>query len=126
MSIKSEYYILMENIKLSGNDIIVYDLKGSESNRFLNKDSQVTKGVGLDTNFKIDFNGEPIAILQKDQLLACLEKDTQWLAEQDRIDYSLLVSIDLKNELIKFGIIDYLQTFNFLKKGEFVYKTLTN
>ena len=76
MSIKSEYYILMENIKLSGPDIIVYDLKGSESNRFLNKDSQLMKGVGLDTNFKIDFNGEPIAISNKDEVMACLEKDT--------------------------------------------------
>ena len=66
MSIKNEYYILMENMKLSGNDIIVYDLKGSESNRFLNKESQASKGVGLDTNFKIDFNGEPIAISNKE------------------------------------------------------------
>ena len=38
ISIKNDYFILMKNVKLPGNDVIVYDLKGSESNRFLNKE----------------------------------------------------------------------------------------
>lgn len=39
-------------------DISVYDLKGSETNRFLKKPG----GTLLDTNFKIDRNAEPLPI----------------------------------------------------------------
>ena len=50
----------MENIKLSMNNdnIRMYDLKGSLINRYVKKENF----VGLDTNFKVDLNGEPLVI----------------------------------------------------------------
>lgn len=53
----------MQNIfyQLKIEQQIVYDLKGSETNRFAIP--QLGKlFTGLDTNFKIDRNGEPIPL----------------------------------------------------------------
>jgi hypothetical protein len=56
------YYLVMENLFLNlAKDIFVYDLKGSETNRWETR----KKKVLLDTNFRLDRNGEPVPI-QKD------------------------------------------------------------
>lgn len=53
------YCIVMENIMMNMNpNSQVYDLKGSETNRWLNKE----KGTLLDTNYIIDRNSEPLPI----------------------------------------------------------------
>ena len=53
----ARYYAVMENLfyDINKEAVSTYDLKGSKLNRFF-KDSD----VGLDTNFIIDFNSEPI------------------------------------------------------------------
>ena len=50
----------MENIRLGmeTDNIRMYDLKGSLMHRFAKKE----KSVGLDTNFRVDLNGEPFII----------------------------------------------------------------
>lgn len=56
-----EYYLVMENLLYGmgdANNLSVYDLKGSETNRWEKK----KKGVLLDTNFRIDRNAEPIPL----------------------------------------------------------------
>ncbi len=56
------YYLVMENIFNGMNpDAEGYDLKGSETNRW----ETTQKNVLLDTNFKLDRNGEPIAVLKE-------------------------------------------------------------
>lgn len=57
-----EYYLVMENLFFGmGDNLTVYDLKGSETNRWEKK----KKGVLLDTNFRVDRNAEPIPILKE-------------------------------------------------------------
>ena len=61
----------MENLTLNFNSgVDVYDLKGSETNRFLNK----REGTMLDTNFIIDRNSEPIPIDKVLNLLFIIKK----------------------------------------------------
>jgi len=60
----TEYYLVMENLFYGmgdPKDLTVYDLKGSETNRWEKK----KKGVLLDTNFRIDRNAEPIPIFKE-------------------------------------------------------------
>ena len=58
----TEYYIVMENLLFGmGDDLKIYDLKGSETNRWETK----KKGVLLDTNFKVDRNSQPIPIFKE-------------------------------------------------------------
>jgi hypothetical protein len=55
----SGYYLVMENLFLGmSQDVTVYDLKGSETNRWETR----KKRVLLDTNFKIDRNSEPLPV----------------------------------------------------------------
>ena len=59
-----EFYLIMDNLYYGvGNkkDLLIYDLKGSETNRWEKKVNTVL----LDTNFIIDRNAEPI-LLQND------------------------------------------------------------
>ena len=68
----------MENIKLGmeTENIRMYDLKGSLMHRFAKKE----KSVGLDTNFRVDLNGEPF-ILDNNQIIqATLAFDSKFLA----------------------------------------------
>jgi len=56
----------MENLNLGlensdNNEIMRYDLKGSELKRYILRENQAGK-VLLDTNFKIDFNSRPIPL----------------------------------------------------------------
>lgn len=53
------FYLVMEYLFLGmPQDVTIYDLKGSETNRWV----KGKKGVLLDTNFRIDRNAEPIPI----------------------------------------------------------------
>lgn len=56
------YFIAMENLfyGMSG-DLLVYDLKGSESKRWNRKSGKTL----LDTNYIIDRNGEPLPIIKE-------------------------------------------------------------
>lgn len=61
----SEFYLVMENLYYGmgdPKDLRVYDLKGSETNRWEKKLNKVL----LDTNFIVDRNAEPIPIVNHD------------------------------------------------------------
>ena len=62
---ESGYYLVMENLFLGMNrsDLAVYDLKGSETNRW-ERDTK-KNNVLLDTNFKIDRNSEPLPLTRE-------------------------------------------------------------
>ena len=58
------YFIVMENLNLgleNTEDLVRYDLKGSENKRYVMKENKIGK-VLLDTNFKLDFNSRPIPL----------------------------------------------------------------
>lgn len=51
----------MENLAFGQcGDLVVYDLKGSMANRWNKK----REGTLLDTNYRIDMNGEPLPIIK--------------------------------------------------------------
>lgn len=119
--------VIMENLFFGIPDspyISVYDLKGSESNRFLKKVS----GTLLDTNFKIDRNAEPLPI-QKESFTTidrALHQDAKFLCANQVVDYSLLLIINKKDMTVKMGIIDYLREYNTISMLEHNYKYVRN
>ena len=104
------YLILMENIFygiMSKNNnnfnspesyLKVYDLKGSNINRYINKNMRNPGQVLLDTNFLVDFNKEPVNIDANiyDKLKIALHNDTLYLKKLEIVDYSLLIIFDNK------------------------------
>ena len=112
----------MENLKYfiqnPSNNIKIYDLKGSELNRLVQR---VKEDATLpDTNYQIERNSEPIYLYSKKipNMYKVLEKDTLFLSKNDLIDYSLLLIIDLDKDTAFIKIIDYLRSFDFLKNLE--------
>jgi len=95
------YLMMMENLNY-GLDVTKgrlnsYDLKGSEANRYINKESVKGKEnvVLHDNNFKEDFNNEPIPINKTiyDLLIISVHNDTVFLSKIGVVDYSLLLHI---------------------------------
>ena len=125
------YIILMENIFYGfDQEIRAYDLKGSRINRYIPKSKQKKPNQVLpDTNFKEDFNSQPIPIDKKvfDLLKAALHNDSLILNKMNVVDYSLLLLIDENkkdNKYIKLGIIDYIRKYTWDKQLEHLGKGL--
>jgi len=123
---KSRYFISMENLLFGmGTNIKVYDLKGSELNRYVQK-KEDEKLTLFDTNYKVDRNGEPLVI--KAEFYEFIEKaiinDTEFLASQKKMDYSLLLMFDEQSACLRMGIIDYLRSYDLEKQLEFVGKRI--
>lgn len=129
----TEYYLVMENLYFGMGDtsnLLVYDLKGSETNRLEKK----KKGVLLDTNFRIDRNSEPIPIIKENyryndrafqvNYLINIKIDCKFLNKHNVIDYSLLLIIDQKQKKLRMGIIDYLRFYTWDKETEHYLKYL--
>lgn len=112
----------MENLP----SLKIYDLKGSETNRYIAnaKKDQVL----LDTNFRIDQNGEPLSLKIEfhETLIKALKNDTKFLSSHNLVDYSLLLIIDPKSNKIKVGIIDYLRLYTWDKQVESMGKYVIN
>ncbi len=110
---KVYYFIVMDNLYfgLDSPNLKTYDLKGSELNRFVQFPKKGT--TLLDTNFKIDRNGEPIPVKadHKDYMEFAIHNDTLFLSRHRIIDYSMLLIMDEKKQLLKVGIIDYLREY---------------
>ena len=143
------YLMMMENLNYGFNGekkkIKSYDLKGSTINRYIKKKDKKQKSntVLLDTNFKKDFNNEPLP-LEKDLyglLLVSVYNDTLFLSKNGIVDYSLLLYINdlnknenkdnnsndnLDHSLIRVGIIDYVRRYTWDKKLEHFVKTIIN
>lgn len=103
----------------------MYDLKGSESNRFLKDENEPTL---LDTNFRIDRNAEPLPINDTcyNIIDRALRFDCKFLCTHDVVDYSLLLVINHKEKYVKMGIIDYLRKYDVWSEIEFFYKKTKN
>jgi hypothetical protein len=118
------YFMAMENLFFGVEPDAkkrVYDLKGSESNRY----AKPHKTVMLDTNFKLDQNGEPLSISIKDSkwVMEAIENDTTFLADNNVIDYSMLLIVNEDSSILRMGIIDYAILYTFVKYLETKGKT---
>jgi len=122
---KSRYLIAMENMFFGlEKGVKIYDLKGSELNRYVIKKNDEDKATLLDTNYKIDRNGEPLPIRSEcyDLIEKGIKNDSEFLASLKVVDYSLLLILDEKNSKVRMGIIDYLRLYDFEKQLEHVGK----
>ena len=147
--VENIFIILMENLfygkseEKHKNTVHSYDLKGSKSSRYIIPRDQKPDQVLPDTNFKIDFDGEPI-ILEKNMeelLKAAIHNDSLILSKMNVVDYSLLLIIDDNENLndnlggdeknfsiksIRLGIIDYIRKYTWDKQLEHVGKVIIN
>jgi len=123
---KTRYFIAMENLFFGmGPNVRVYDLKGSEVNRYITK-KEDEKTTLLDTNFKVDRNGAPIPIKAENYAFIerAIKNDSEFLASQRKVDYSLLLMFDEQTATLRMGIIDYLRNYDLEKQLEFVGKRI--
>jgi 1-phosphatidylinositol-3-phosphate 5-kinase len=104
----------------------VYDLKGSNINRYITKNNRRPGQVLLDTNFLVDFNKEPVNIdsYVYSKLNLALLNDSEYLKKSGVVDYSLLIIFDSegseKQKLEEVGdnvYYDY-ETNNFFSEKE--------
>ena len=136
-TIEQYYLMMMENLNFGFNGqekrIRSYDLKGSTINRYVQKKEKKQKDniVLLDSNFKKDFNNEPIPLVKDlyGLLLVSIYNDTLFLSKMGIVDYSLLLYInesEVDHSIIKVGIIDYIRKYTWDKKLEHFVKTIIN
>ena len=152
------YCVILENLNYlldsKNANIVTYDLKGSEINRYI-KVKENNK-VLMDTNFVEDFNGEPLPLDQKiyTLFLCAISNDTKICRNMGVIDYSLLcIIIDYNDEenkekdedklkelkmiynkgdnegkikFIRLGVLDYFRKYTFDKQLETLFKTIVN
>ncbi|XP_024081526.1 1-phosphatidylinositol 3-phosphate 5-kinase isoform X2 [Cimex lectularius] len=103
-----------------------FDLKGSVRNRLISTSSDHSETVLLDENLIKMTCDNPLYILShsKTVLMQAIQNDTEFLASQSVMDYSLLVGLDeTKNELV-LGIIDYIRGYTWDKKIETMVKRI--
>ena len=150
--IEENYYLMMmENLNyglnLTKGELKSYDLKGSITNRYINKDileknktdtkedkkpEKITNIVLYDNNFKEDFKTEPIPLNKKlyDLLILAVHNDTLFLSKMGVVDYSLLLHIYTderkKKKYLRMGIIDYVRKYTWDKQLEHYIKIFIN
>lgn len=118
--------LVMENLFYGCNISQKYDLKGSVRNRLVN-----TSGLPEDDIVLLDENLLKITCdcplylrpHSKTVLTSAITNDTQFLANQSVMDYSLLVGLDEERKQLVVGIIDYIRTFTWDKKVEMLVKS---
>ena len=154
------HFVIMENVCNVPEKYILrrYDLKGSTYDRDalkgteVSKDHVVQKKTLKDMNFIKIEKELRVDMASRLQLADAIEKDANYFKSQNLIDYSLLVFVVDKNQLLadaekdvsllqwaealidecpnhqglgyQLGIIDYLQVYNFQKKVELHFKRL--
>lgn len=114
--------ILMENVIRNRNNKIIFDLKGSITDRKVELENLNLYGKVLkDLNF-IELGQK---LPSNPQLIENLKKDFKFLSDLKLIDYSVLIAIDPQNSNnYSLGIIDFLQNYSFKKKLEKNFKLL--
>jgi hypothetical protein len=132
---EQQYFMLMENIAPNSENALIFDLKGSYDNRYVETLSEAPTGVTLkDENFrKLKKKIKIKQVLLKDTL-ETLEGDMKMLMELNIMDYSLLTVfynedqlesdcnerylLNGRQRLFAIGIIDILQKYNQSKRSE--------
>nr|CAI5827442.1 unnamed protein product [Callosobruchus analis] len=116
--------LVMENLFYNRTVKQKFDLKGSVRNRLVIPDNQEGEIVLLDENLLKLTCDSPLYILphSKSVLMSAIQNDTEFLATQSVMDYSLLVGLDEENKELVLGIIDYIRTFTWDKRLETIVK----
>lgn len=121
------HFMVMKNLFYNRNISQRFDLKGSMRNRLVETDDPDNNDhVLLDENL-IRIAGDcPLYIRAKSKkvLMEAIDKDSNFLASNSVMDYSLLVGVDKDNMELILGIIDYVRPFTWDKKIERVVKSV--
>ncbi len=120
--------LVMENLCYGISPTVVYDLKGSVKRRYVKKDERIGSRVLLDTNFKEDYNGEPLMLDEESNMYLheSIHNDTLLLSKLNVMDYSLLAIIDENSGTMKAGILDIFREFNSAELLEYHTKRAMN
>lgn len=92
----------------------IYDLKGSERNRF-NEAAAARPNdpaeVHLDDNLRRAAAASPLLVDARSRaaMERCLWQDTAFLASLGVMDYSLLVGVDKEGQVLAVSIIDFIR-----------------
>lgn len=99
---------------------------GSASNSSLPASREGSNPVLLDENFIKQSQERPLYLRwhSKTSLKKAIEADTTLLSRNFVMDYSLLVGIDEQNKELVVGIIDYMRTFTWDKRIEYILKSV--
>lgn len=87
-NLSTDYYVVMENLFFGMKEWHLYDFKGSVTRRF-----SKPPVIPLDVNFLIDRHSEPIFC--KDNVLRNLSSTLDYLADNNVIDYSLILVVEI-------------------------------
>lgn len=135
-------FILMECVMAEQNEILIFDLKGSQYNRLVpdipDPLSPPTGKVLKDHNFSQYSTKIILSPAQRETLIQSLKEDVFFLQSQKIMDYSLLLVIYLSQEIsqnrytsissqgfyFSIGIIDIFQQYTMKKAGEKKLKSL--
>lgn len=115
--------VVMENCFYNRKVHRIYDLKGSERNRFNEAaaaNPHEAREVHLDDNLRRDNIRNPLLVTPDSLrgLEAALFEDTAFLASLGVMDYSLLVGLDREGAVAVAAIIDYVRTYTWDKQLE--------
>lgn len=123
--------LVIENLFYGKKVNRIFDLKGSVRNRHVKPTSKESTEstskkedvVLLDENLLKIMCENPIYIHEHTKFLLknAMQRDTDFLAKNLIMDYSLLIGIDADNQIF-IGIIDFIRTFTWDKKLEMVVK----
>ncbi|XP_065940327.1 1-phosphatidylinositol 3-phosphate 5-kinase isoform X5 [Magallana gigas] len=120
--------LVMENLFYNCSISQTFDLKGSMRNRLVNP-SKIRRSeqelVLLDENLLKLSVDSPLYVYphSKTVLNRAIERDSEFLASNFVMDYSLLVGVDETKKELVIGIIDYIRTFTWDKKLETLIKS---
>ena len=123
--VRKEFILINENLSYSfPKSSLVYDLKGT-----INKRRKVQEGderTKMDLNFVEFMKGLPLILGfdDKKRLDAEIWNDTLFLSQQNIVDYSLLLILDVENMVLDYGIIDYMEQYTFERAIESKYKSV--
>ena len=131
-------FIIMENLVPCRKNALIFDLKGSIEDRFVETNEDPYGQVLKDENFlkmqiKLKVLGD-----KKNEVIKAINDDLKFFSKNNIIDYSLVLAIykpEIKVEsryrvdgtdetLYSLGIIDFLQCYSFEKKIELFYKRI--
>ena len=113
------YVIVMENLFYDRSPTRIFDLKGSMRNRRIQSTGEQNE-VLLDENMVEFIYESPLFAREhsKKLLRASVYNDTLFLAQQNVMDYSLMIAIDENRKELVVGIIDCIRTYTWDKKLE--------
>jgi hypothetical protein len=133
-----QMFIIMENVIKQKNNAIIFDLKGSSDDRYVEVEATPNGKVLKDKNLEEMNKYIAIEKSEKEKTLNALYGDAKFFKKLNIIDYSLIAAFfDSKQEMksryylegfenrsYSIGIIDFLQEFTLGKRLELLWKRI--